>query len=474
MQITMLQQIHDLRRAVDTAKCDPETGHYAIELDMLAHSDLLRTARETGMLDSFLKDRYTLGTLLLDDFQYLYLKEHLQWSEEALDRYAAIPGHAQEPIFKYFSHGTAASAGAAGGHEKLARLMQDTHMFALAAEPGSKQNHLYTTLAYRRTALEAMELLRPDIVADVKAVVQERGIDLDTIGEIPMTPKQIDEFCKSFQDVIVMLDKGEKPGSLAAQKMAAISKHSIIRRRPPQTTHTHGVLTAPRSPLVERGDDGHTKLSHQPSEESINNFLLPLEVLEPIRDTLKRLDNAQAKSDGLHEKMRRSPEVAAWVGYTDRGLMVARGLQLQQLLKMHPHLSESISCMTVYASPGDRKPIIKQQPLGYAHREPMLTKSELQSVVQHTAEYWLAVPQSLLATLHNEAEDMRTQTQDAKEMFVRALNEPDATKSATMREEADGYLQLVLNEYKERGVLGENFTTKALRTATGLPSQGRA
>lgn len=59
---------------------------------------------------------------------------------------------------------------------------------------------------------------------------------------------------------------------------------------------------------------------------------------------------------------------------------------------------------------------------------------------------------------------MRAQTQDAKDMFVQALSEPDPIKSKEMRDEADGYLQLILNEYKARNILSDNFTTRALRS----------
>lgn len=461
MQTVNQQQIQELHDNVALAKFDAKHGHYAIELDMPAHSSLLRIARYTGMLDRFLTERYAVGTLLLDEAEYHYLKDHLHFAHNALDRYATIPNRAERPIFKYFGHGT--SAGLISAYPKLAQLMQDTHMLALAREPGSKDNHLYTTLVYRSTALEAIGLLRPDIAAEVQQEIQDRGIDPNDIGELPMTTAQIDSFFKSYKDVISMLDKGKEPGALAAQKMATISKHSIIRRRPPQTMQPNKSPEAPRSLLVERGDDGHTKISRQPSEESINNFLLPLEVLEPVRDTLKRLEHAQMKSDGLHEKMRRNP-VEAWIGYTDRSMMVAQGRQLEHLLEMHPHLKEKIHCVTVYPARDGRKPHMETQALMYAHEEPPLSDSTQERIVRHRPEFWLAVPENLLGALQGEATRMRAQTQDAKDMFVQALSEPDPIKSKEMRNEADGYLQLILNEYKARNILSDNFTTRALRS----------
>lgn len=466
MRPTPPNHIEQLQALLRNARYDASHDHYSIAMDEQTRQQFKQVAAATGMAGAFIDNQYAMDHLVLESAQRDYALSHLENALHAIETYQTIPGAPAGPVFKYFGNGTAASAGATAGntpgHRKLAKLLLDTHMLALAEATGSPDNHIYATLCYRGTVLNAMELLRPDIVADVRIKMQELGIDPDEHGEIPMTPAQIDSFCESYHKVVDTLRTGDS--LRAVRELETISRHAKIRVRPPKVSKAVAPQ-APRSPDVKRGPEDRVMMSRQSPEESINRFMFPLEVLEPIRDTLKRIQHAQEpNNDGTHERMRpnaKPPE--CWVGYDDRSKLVARGRQLEQLLTIYPHLSDHrIQCVTIYPT-RDGGTHTERQNLADAAQSPLFDDDDLRKkVILHRPEYWLAIPTELLYSLKSENDELHDLTTGAKTRFTNALTQTGAEREKGMAA-ADSELQAILDLYAERKVLDGKHSVNELR-----------
>lgn len=472
MLSTTLHRIRTLQDKFANAQYDRVHSRYGIALTKEEFDQFIETAKQTGLPASFYKEHYALNTLLLEPHQYEHAKLHLLTAEQAITKYEEMDVTGDTPQLHHFPFGTSAVW---KGHQgqKFRQLLRATHLLAMTHDPESPQNALYTTLCERSTVVDAIESLRPDIGKNVRNRMLADHIDPDDYGKMPITPHEIEEFTKSYKEVTAVMASTNSPAA-AEQKMEEISRYYLIRRSPPKIDEPPKPPKAKRHPLVERGEDGHVRISRQPPESSVNRFLLPLEVLEPIRDTLKRIENAQSpQNSGEHEKMRRNP-AEAWIGYSDRSLMVARGRQLEKLLEIHPHLKgQTIQCVTIYPQRDSRKTHVERQPIAEAHNEPVMSKKIRAIIVQHQPEYWMAVPEAVLSTLALESAEMRTLTTDVKALFEKAQGTADAKERDGIMKQAEQELQFMLDYYKQLGVLSDHFSAKALRSERGSGFQAR-
>lgn len=350
---------------------------------------------------------------------------------------------------------------------EIEQLLRGTYMMAVSKDNRNAYKTLTTTLSTREEAMSAIALLRPDIAQALRDRMAELKLDANAPGILPATPKQIRDLQVSYRALAKHFEAGHSQAD-AQQALEKIRADFPVKQPKPRAEKP--------APVISRITPDGRKLmvlSQRPRADSVNEFLLPLEQLEPLRDTLKRVSHAQdARNDGSQERIRRNSG-ECWLDYSDRLHLVARARNLTELLERnleeleekYPGTLEAldrVECVTVYPMRDSKKDCVVRQKLSQAHETPELADELRDAVIQHQASLHLSLPMELLAPLAYEENALRDRTSTIKTQFEEAIAlHGEARSEATAN--AQQALAKVLADYD--AVLPQKFTAAVRQQA---------
>jgi len=330
---------------------------------------------------------------------------------------------------------------------KLQEFLRNARLIGLSQTSNKTYDGIYSTIHTRGEVLSAVKQVCPHIAADVETKMYAQGMNANETGRLPMTGKQIEEFRSAYRLVVrKMLTASPQE---AAHTMRDLYNTGKKKLRMSRAEH-----------ILTRNEKGRevVVLSTRPREESVNHFMLPLEVLKPVKNLLERTElAASGKASGDNEKLRQNPR-EVWIGCMDRAHTLAEGKLLKAVLKEYPELADEvkeIQCVTIYPLKHSKKFHAVRQILDDADEMPSMDKEIRDQIIPHKAEFWLAIPAG-----------MRDRMWEAVAFEQQSLHESMRDLEGKFNQQdphAEQALQALMDNYSARGILPQKYVAQAIR-----------
>lgn len=254
-----------------------------------------RVCAELVGVSSQVLEEHESGRTSVDPLTAQFVRNQLISAKRALAKLPVQAAGERPYLIEEFAIDPAAVLQDAEKVPELAQLLRGTYMMAVGKDNREAYKSLTTTLSTRGEALDAIEIIRPDIADALRLRTEKEGLDLSSAGELPATPKQMRDLQASYRALAKTLGHGDDAraqSTLEEIRTESQPKPLIIRG------DSQGKIVSRALP----GGKEAVVLSTRPRERSTEHFMVELETVQPVLDLCKRVDESKHHADGLNAK----------------------------------------------------------------------------------------------------------------------------------------------------------------------------